>query len=101
MTKDQGTLGIKRAWNQTQGYLLCVVTRIYSFIFSSLWNVITKYNKYYYQMRLLFYYKKYDKSLLLDASGFLLQNAAILLQGRVFVTKCGSFVSKCDIYHKS
>ena len=37
--------------------------------------------------------QKCDKSLLQNASGFLLQNATILLQN-------GTVITKCDVYYK-
>ena len=48
-------------------------------------HVITKCNCYFI--------KKYDRSLLQNVSGFLLQNARV-------ITKCGNFITKCDNYYK-
>lgn len=42
---------------RTQGNLFLKVSSVYSLIFSSLWYVITKCNRYYCKMRQLFYYK--------------------------------------------
>ena len=44
--------------------------------------------------------QKCDKSLLENASGFLLQNATVLLQNVTGITKCDSFITKCDRYYK-
>ena len=43
---------------------------------------------------------KCDKSLLENASGFLLQNATVLLQNATVITKCDHFITKCDNYYK-
>ena len=38
--------------------------------------------------------------LLQNASGFLLQNAAVLLQNTTVITNCDDFITKCDSYYK-
>ena len=38
--------------------------------------------------------------LLQNASGFLLQNAAVLLQSTTVITNCDDFITKCDNYYK-
>ena len=62
-------------------------------------DTITKFDSYFIT--------KCDKSLLQNASGFLLQNATVLLQNATvitncdnFITKCDDFITKCDVYYK-
>ena len=43
---------------------------------------------------------KCNRSLLLNASGFLLQNATVLLQNGAVVAKWGNFITKWDSYYK-
>ena len=43
---------------------------------------------------------KCDRSLLQNASSFLLQNANVLLQNAAVITNCDGFVTKCDRYYK-
>ena len=43
---------------------------------------------------------KCDKSLLQNASGFLLKNATVLLQNETVITNCDNFIIKCDFYYK-
>ena len=47
-----------------------------------------------------YFITKYDKSLLQNASGFLLQNATVLLQNVTVITKYNDFITKCDSYYK-
>ena len=42
---------------------------------------------------------KCDRSLLQNASGFLLQNATVLLQNGTVITNCDEFITKCDSYY--
>ena len=51
-------------------------------------DVITKCDTYFITKR--------DRSLLQNASGFLLQNATVLLQNATIITKCDDFITKCD-----
>ena len=44
---------------------------------------------------------KCDRSLLQNATGFLLQNATVLLQNAAVITKCDDFITKCDSYYKT
>ena len=43
---------------------------------------------------------KCDRSLLQNASGFLIQNATVLLQNVTVTTNCDNFITKCDSYYK-
>ena len=43
---------------------------------------------------------KCDKSLLQNASGFLLKNATVLLQSATVITNCNDFITKCDSHYK-
>ena len=47
-----------------------------------------------------YFIRKYVKSLLQNASGFLLQNATGLLQNVAVFSKCHDFIRKCDSYYK-
>ena len=64
----------------------------YDTLLQNVAHIITKYNGYFIT--------KCDKSLLENASDFLLQNAAVLLQNARLITKCGDFITKCDSYCK-
>ena len=55
-------------------------------------GIITKYDSYFIT--------KCDRSLLQNASGFLLQNAIVLLPNATVITKCNHFITKCDSYYK-
>ena len=48
----------------------------------------------------IYFITKYDRSLLQNASGFLLQNATVLLENATVITNCGDFITKCDSYYK-
>ena len=48
-------------------------------------------------MKQLFYYKMRQK-FLKNASGFLLQNAAVLLQNATINMNCDNFITKYDSY---
>ena len=47
----------------------------------------------YYKMR-SYFITKCDRSLLQNASSFLLQNATVLLQNATVITKCDDFITK-------
>ena len=64
----------------------------YDSLLQNMTAVITKYNSYFIT--------KCDRSLLQNASGFLLQNATVLLQNATVITKCDDFIIKCDTYYK-
>ena len=53
----------------------------YDSLLQNMTAAITKYNSYFIT--------KCDRSLLQNASGFLLQNATVLLQNATVITKCG------------
>ena len=55
-------------------------------------DVITKCDSYFIT--------NYDRSLLQNASGFLLQNGTVLLQNAIVITKYDDFMTKCDVYYK-
>ena len=55
-------------------------------------NIVTKCDCYFIT--------KYDRSLLQNASGFLLQNETVLLQNATVITNCDDFITKCDRYNK-
>ena len=55
-------------------------------------DVITKCGSYFIT--------KCDRSLLQNASDFLIQNATVLLQNATVITKCDDFIAKCDSYYK-
>ena len=55
-------------------------------------DAITKCDSYFVTKR--------DRSLLQNASGFLLQNATVLLQNATVITKCDDFITKSDSYYK-
>ena len=55
-------------------------------------DVITKCNNYFII--------KCGRSLLQNASGFLLKNATVLLQNATAIIKCDDFITKCDTYYK-
>ena len=55
-------------------------------------DIITKCNSYFVT--------KCERSLLQNASGFLLQNSTVLLQNATFITKRNNFITKCDSYYK-
>ena len=41
-----------------------------------------------------------DKSLLQNASAFLLQNATVLLRNALHITTCEDFITKPNVYYK-
>ena len=43
---------------------------------------------------------KYERSILQNASGFLLQNTTVLLQNAALITNSDNFITKCDSYYK-
>ena len=43
---------------------------------------------------------KCERSLLENASGFLLQNTTVLLENVTVFTNCDDFITKCDSYYK-
>ena len=45
-----------------------------------------------------YFITKWDKSLIQNGSGFLLQNATVLLQYVTVITKCVESITKCDSY---
>ena len=55
-------------------------------------DIITKYDSYFIT--------KCDKSLLQNASGFLLQNTTVLLQNATVIKNCDNFITKYDSYYK-
>ena len=55
-------------------------------------DIVTKCDSY-------FSTKRY-RSLLQNASGFLLQNLTVLLQNVIVITNCHNFITKCDSYYK-
>ena len=55
-------------------------------------DIITKCDSYFITKR--------DRSLLQNASGFLLQNATVLLQNVTVITNCDDFITKCGSYYK-
>ena len=55
-------------------------------------DIITKCESYFIT--------KCDISLLQNASGFSLQNAAVLLQNATVITKCDDFITKYNSYYK-
>ena len=55
-------------------------------------DIITKCDSYFIT--------KYDRNLLQNALGFLLQNVSVLLQNATVITNCDDFVTKCDSYYK-
>ena len=62
-------------------------------LFYKMWQkFITNYGCYFIT--------KCDKSLLQNASGFLLQNATVLVQNVTVITNCDNFITKCDSYYK-
>ena len=71
----------------TVSYLIC-----YNSLLQNATDVITKCNSYFIT--------KCDRSLLQNASGFLLQNVTVLLQNATVITNCDSFITKCDSYYK-
>ena len=64
-------------------YLIC-----YDSLLQNATDVITK--------CLRFFITKRDRSLLQNASGFLLQNATVLLRNATVIRKCDDFITKCD-----
>ena len=68
------------------------------FIFDSLiWQFITKYDRCYYKMRQLSYYKMRQKFITICVR-FLLQKATVLLQNATIITNCDSTVG--DLWWK-
>ena len=68
-----------------------------------IWFVMTV----YYTMRQILLqnattilFAKCNRSLLQNASGFLLKNATVLLQNATVITNCDDFVTKCDSNYK-
>ena len=53
-------------------------------VYYKMWHIITK----------------CDKSLLQNASGYLLKNATVLLQNATVITNCNNFITKCDVFYK-
>ena len=47
-----------------------------------------------------YFITKCTRSLLQNASEFLLQNATVLLQNTTVITNCNNFITKCDCYYK-
>ena len=47
-----------------------------------------------------YFITKCNRSLLQNASGFLLQNATVLLQNVTVITNCDDFITWCDSYYK-
>ena len=47
-----------------------------------------------------YFITKCDRSLLQNASGFLLPNATALLQNATVITNCDNFITKCDSNYK-
>ena len=43
---------------------------------------------------------KYERSILQNESGFLLQNTTVLLQNATVITNSDNFIRKCDSYYK-
>ena len=68
-------------------YLIC-----YDSLLQNPADVITKYDSYFITKR--------DRSLLQNASGFLLQNATVLLGNATVIRKCDDFITKCDSCYK-
>ena len=64
----------------------------YDILLHNLIDIITKSNSYFITQR--------NKSLLLNALGFLLQNGTVLLQIVPVITKHVDFITKCDSYYK-
>ena len=74
-TKGCETLGIEWEWYQTQENIYSGVSSGYCFMFSSLWQFITKCDRHHHKIWQLFYYKIRQK----------------------FITKCVKFfITKCD-----
>ena len=67
----------------TVSYLIC-----YDSLLQNTTDVITKCDSYFST--------KCDRSLLQNASVFLLQNATVLLQNATVITD--NFITKCDVY---
>ena len=87
MAKNSRIFSIALAWYYARG-----------FIFGSLWQFITKCDRYYYKIRQLFYYKMrhvfYQKMRqFYHKMRQLLQITTILLQNATFITNCDSAVS--------
>ena len=55
-------------------------------------HIITKCDSYFIT--------KCVRSLLQNASVFLLQNTTVLLQNATVITKCDDFITKCNSYYK-
>ena len=64
----------------------------YASLLQNATGIITKCNSYFIS--------KCDRSLLQNASSFLLQNAKFLLQNATVITNCDDFITKCDSYYK-
>ena len=71
----------------TDSYLIC-----YNSFLQNATDVITK--------RDSCFITKCGRSLLLNATVFLLQNATVLLQNATVSTNCDNFITKCDSYYK-
>ena len=71
----------------------------YGFIFGSLRHLLENATGFITK-RDSYFITKCDKSILQDASGFLLQNATVLLQNATVITKLVDFITKYDSYYK-
>ena len=63
----------------------------YDSLLQNVTDVITKCDSYFIT--------NYGRSLLQNASGFLLQNGTVLLQNAIVITKCDDFMTKSDVYY--
>ena len=78
----------------------------YGFIFDSLWQFITKCDRYYYKMRPLFYYKNTKEVCYKMHQVFyykmqqLLEIATISLPNATFITNCDSILSHVSCLFK-